>query len=1038
MRFRVLGPVQIRDGEEWATVRARQQRCLLALLLIEEGRTVTADRLADELWSGRPPKSALNTIHVYVTRLRRLIGEDAHDVLVTTTGGYRLAVDYTDVDARVFLDLVQAGQRELAEGKPEAAAQTLGAALALWHGPAFGDVEGDAPAAEAARLDHVRLTALEARLDADLRLGRHAQVVDELQGWVALHPLREQLLGHLVLALYRCGRRAEALDAYRRGRAHLIAELGLEPGPALRDLEHAVLSDDPVLALARDTARLPLVEPAQLPADAAGFTGRDVELRELDRLLTDVGNPPTALPVSVITGTAGVGKTALALHWAHRVRGKFGGGQLFADLRGHAAGPPAEPIAVLTRFLRALGVRAEEIPADVDEAAALYRSVLADRMMLVVLDDARDQAQVRPLLPGSDNCVVLVTSRTPLSGLVAGVGARSLPLDVLTGPEAEALLRTVLGPDRTGPVPDLARLCARLPLALRIAAAYLSARPALSISRYVGQLRGDRLAALRAPDEVQSAVRAAFDRSYRRLGDDARRLFRLLGAVPAVDFTVQAAAALIGVTDVDADCLVAELATAHLLDEHRPGRYRSHDLLRAYARELADGEDDTDAATDRLNAWYLLTVDQAATALYPQMLRLTLPPANTKAVRSTFEGHADASAWLDEERSNLLAAVTHAARYRPVATVGLIADALRGYFWLRMNTMDWLATAEAASDIAEALDDTRGSVVASLSLADVHFRQGHNERAERHSTDALTSAARSAWIEGQAAAHGNLGNLALESGCLPEALEHHSAALALNRRTGRLTSQANNLGNLGLVHWHRGDLRQAQGLFTDALEISKRVGSAHGRAVGLTNLACVQHDLGDLDRSIRHLVTALGLHQETGDRSSEAEARAELATVYTDTGFYDEAFEQAHLARALARDARDRRREVDSLIAFGATHDLLRHCTEATAYYLDAVDLARDIAYRFGEAKALIGLAATRRDADDAHTALVLTRRHTYRLLEGHALLALATIDTDSTRAAEHTSRANTRFAEIGHRVGAARARLMLAGLRGGDRHHRP
>ncbi len=1030
MRFRVLGPVQIRDGDEWATVGAHQQRCVLALLLIEEGRPVAADRLADELWRERPPKTALNTIQVYVARLRRLIGDDAQAVLVTTAGGYRLAVEAEDVDARVFRNLVQSGQRELAEGKPELAAETLGTALALWHGPAFTDVQGDTPAAEAARLDQIRLTALEARLDADLRLGRHAQVVDELQGWVTLHPLREQLLGHLMLALYRCGRRAEALDAYQRGRTRLVAELGLEPGPALRNLEHAVLSDDPGLAPERDTARLPLVGPAQLPADAAGFTGRDVELRTLDHLLTDIGNPPTALPVSVVTGTPGVGKTALALHWAHRVRARFDGGQLYADLRGYAAGPPARPIAVLTRFLRALGVRAEEIPTDVDEAAALYRSLLVDRRVLVVLDDARDQDQVRPLLPGSDDCVVLVTSRTPLSGLVAGVGARSLPLDVLAAPEAEALLRTVLGPTRTGPVAELARLCARLPLALRIAAAYLSARPTLSISRYVGQLRGDRLAALRTPDETQSAVRAAFDRSYRRLGDDARGLFRLLGAVPAVDFTVPAAAAVIAVTEADADRLFAELTAAHLLDEHRPGRYRSHDLLRAYAHELADREDDVEAATDRLQAWYLHTVDQAATALYPQIRRLTLPPANTGAARSTFESHTDAGAWLDADRSNLLAVVTHAARHRPVATAGLLADALRGYFWLRMNTMDWHTIAEAALDIAKALDDTRGTILALLSLADVHFRQGRHEQAEQHSIAALALATRTAWLEGQAAARGNLGNLAVESGHLTDAVEHHRAALALNQRTGRLTSQVNNLGNLGAALWHQGDLRQALSLFTAAMELGGQLGSAHGRAVALTNLACVHHDLGLPDQSIRHLTTALDLHRETGDRGEEAETRAKLAEVYADTGLYDEALEQAHLARALARDARDRQREVDSLTAFGTTLHLLHHDADATAHYLEAVALARDMSYRFGEAKALIGLANARHDADDARAALALTRRHGYGLLEGHALLALATTDPEPTSAVENTSLANTRFAETGHRAGQARARRILAGLR--------
>ncbi|GAA4543557.1 BTAD domain-containing putative transcriptional regulator [Amycolatopsis samaneae] len=1031
----MLGPVQIWDGEDWAAVRAAQPRSVLALLLVDAGRVVATDRLVDELWGVRPPRTALNTVQVYVNRLRRLLGEDAHELLATTGRGYRLTVADGELDAWVFQSLVESGQRELAEGRAEAAATTLAAALALWRGPAFSEVSAGTTVVEAERLDQLRLTALEARLDADLRLGKHAEVVDEVQGWVLRHPLRERLLHHLMLALYRCGRRAEALQAYRRGRASLVAELGLEPGPALRELEHAVLSDDPGLALVPEPVRGRLVRPVQLPADVAGFTGREAELAELDRLLADAGEAPAALFVSVITGTAGVGKTALALHWAHRVRERFDDGQLFADLRGYSTGTPARPITVLTRFLRALGVPADEIPADVDEAAALYRSILADQRTLVVLDNARDAEQVRALLPGSDTCAVLVTSRTPLSGLVAHDGARSLPLDLLTTSESEALLRRVLRPARAQPVGELAVLCAGLPLALQIAAAHLHTRPGLSIGRYTEQLRGDdRLTALSVPDEEQPAVRTAFDLSYRRLGADARRLFRLLGVVPAVDFTVGAAAALAGVTEAEADRFLAELTMAHLLDEHQPGRYHSHDLLRFYARERAAREDDTDAATDRLLAWYLATADQAANALYPHLRRLTIPA--TDAVRSTFADHTDAVAWLDAERPNFLVMVTHAAQYRPVAAAGVLADALRGYFWLRMHTADWLTAAGSALDIAKAVGDPHGTVTALLSLADVHYRQGHSERAGQYSAEALAMATDIGWPDGQAAGHGYLGNLAAQAGHLADAVRHHRASLALNRRTGRLTKQANNLWSLGKAHSYRGDLREALGWYTDSLALQRELRSASGQADVLTELGLIHHDLGDLDQATRCLTAALDLHQETGDRGMEAAARAGLAAVRADAGHYDVAFDQAHAARSLARAVRDRPVEAEALIALGAVHHLLEHRAEASSRFREARELSHAITQRFPETKALIGLAAARNDPGDARAALALARRHGYRLLEGQALLVLAVVAPERTQAIEEVTRVRARFAEIGHRLGEARARLVLARLHGRDGHH--
>lgn len=619
MRYRILGPLLVWDGSTWSHVRAAQQRLVLAILLTESGQAVSAERLVHEIWGGRPPRTALNTLQGYVARLRRLIGHGAAGPLLTRGRGYELVVRDGELDAARFGQLAGAGQRAASEQRPEAAVADLSEALALWRGAALADVpESAVVAAESARLEQARLGATECWVEALLALGRYAAALDELRRLVAAHPLRERLWAQLVLALYQTGQRGEALAAYQRARDALVGQLGIEPGAQLRELQQAILDGDPAPGRGQLAAggTGPARVPAELPCVESGFTGREDQLAWLDARAAAADTAPPAPMVVSITGPAGVGKTALALYWAHRQRDLFPDGQLYVDLRGYGDEQPLPPSEVLGRFLRSLGAP-ERVPADVDQAAAAYRSSVAGRRMLVLLDNARDAAQVRPLLPGAAGCLVLVTGRTHLRGLTARPGAARLDLRVLTGDEASALLAGMLGAPRVAAEPEavaeLARLCGFLPLALRIAGANLGGRPAVGIARYAAELAAGGLTALAVDGDL--AVRRAFDHSYAALPESPRRLFRLLGVVAGPDISVVAAAALAGLDVAEAGQILDQLADAHLLDERGAQRYAFHDLIRRYAVDRAAAEDsarDRLAAGHRLLEFYRRTMDTGA------------------------------------------------------------------------------------------------------------------------------------------------------------------------------------------------------------------------------------------------------------------------------------------------------------------------------------------------------------------------------------------------------------------------------------------
>ncbi len=1017
MELRVLGPVQVHLDGRQVQLPGSRPRAVLGVLALHANRVVPSQRLLELVWGPAPPKTARNSLQGQVSRLRRLLGSDGdQDRLVYREPGYLLRVGPGELDLEEFRRLTDEGRRLLAVGDAGRAAPLLHRALSLWHGRPLEDADLPAMHEQVAGLEERRLAALEDRIEADLRLGRHGygELEAELEALVAVHPLRERLRGQQMLALYRAGRVADALAVFRETHAVLGERLGVDPGPELVRLQRAMLARDPSLELpseaqkpAADVGRE--VVPAQLPAAVSSFVGRARHLHQLDRLLEDDG--PAAVVISALAGMAGVGKTALAVRWAQRVRERFADGQLYVDLRGWAHGPPLSPVQALAGFLGALRVPAERVPTEVEQAAGLYRSLLAGRRMLVVLDNARSVEQVRPLLPGSPGCVVLVTSRERLGGLVARDGAHPLAVDVLTAEEACELLAGVLGAERVEAEPqaavELARSCAHLPLAVRIAAANLAFHRERSIAELAAELaEGNRLATLAVEGDEQAAVRAAFDLSYRALDPEAQRLFRLLGLVPGPDFTAEAAAALADATPEDAAALLGLLTDAHLLAQPAPGRYVLHDLLRAYAAERVQPTE-RDPALGTLLDWYLHSADAAARRLYPEKLRLPLPSSTAQAM--SCDDHTKALEWLDAERPNLVAVVQHAATNGLHPAAWLLADTLRGYFALRMYTVDWLAVAHAGLAAAEGAADSRGQAAAHLSLADVHLRLGGYQQTIEHCNRALTLAREGGWLEGESTARSNLGLVCLDLGRLEEAAEHFAQALAIDRRTGRLAGQATRLCNLGNVSRDLGRLAQSAEHHTEALALFRRVGSRSGEAGVLANLGETCHALGRLDQALDHLTGALVLLREVGDRGVEGETLRLLAAVHRDAGRLTLALEAAEGAVALARDTGDRQYETVALDTLATVHQRRGQPEQARARAEQALAVAREAGYQLLEGQVLTTLASIHLELDQpeqarqhAQQALALHRATGHRLGHARTLVTLgrALRHTDGTEAA--------------------------------------
>jgi DNA-binding SARP family transcriptional activator len=1039
VEFRVLGPLEARADGRLLDLGGLRQRRVLACLLLRPNQVVDVSVLADVAWDGTPPPKANRQVRNRIAALRAVLTREGA-FIDTEDAGYRLRVGPGELDATVFDELVERG-REAGD------ATLLRQALALWRGPALADLDSVVLAPDAAALEEKRLGAVEECVDLELAAGRHAELLDELHGLVSAHPLRERLVGHLVLALYRCGRPAEALTEYRTLATRLADELGIDPGADLRRLSDAVQHGDP--ALRWSGARVPerdpstVAVPQQLPADVAGFTGRLAEVERLGGVLSD-GQAQKAVIISAIAGTAGVGKTALAVHWAHRVRDKFPDGQLFVNLRGYSRRPALRPIDALAGFLRALGVAPDRVPADLDQACALYRAIVADRRILVLLDNAAGAEHVRPLLPGGSGSLALITSRETLADL-AGDGARRFTLGVLAPDDAQALLARILGAERVAAEPaataELARLCAYLPLALRIAAANLAESE--TIAGYCARLaEGNRLGALQVDGDETAAVRAAFDLSYVALPLPAQRLFRLLGLVPGPDLTLEAAAALADIGTDDADPLLDRLATAHLIDRSAPGRYAFHDLLRLYAAEHAHATPEPDAE-GRLYDFYVRAARVAGDTLNPSALRLPLDErvGGGWAVPA-FAGHNEGLAWLDSERANLVAAAVSAAEHGPASATWLLADALNGYLYRRAHIVDLIAIGEAALATARAAGELRPQAIAHMGIAHAAQHGSRYADAIEHLTLVIDLARRTDWPQAQIAALQNLGLVEVLIGRAREAAGHATEALALSRQLDWTAAQARNVAMLGVARHDLGELAGAADCYAEALALYRGVGSRVGEAGSLDNLGEIYYELGQLDRAREHLTASLVLMREAGVREGETDVLRFLASVERAAGRPDEAFRHAETALALARESGLHRYEAHALNVLGELHDDGGRHLLAAECLREARLHARTSDDRYPELVASTALATVYGHLGRHEEALALAGEALaaaaecgYRLLEGRARIAIAEIYQamgQAARAVDEAERALAVHRSTGHRLGELRALDVLAEIRRG------
>ena len=990
MRFRILGHLEVQGPDGWTAINAAKWRSLLACLLVRPGQLVPTESLIFELWGDNPPSTANNMVSIYVHRLRKeVIGDAEGRILVRQAPGYLLRIGPGDVDIQVFEGLVGQGRSELAAGRADRAAELLGEALGLWRGPLLADVpHSPALVIAAERATERWLDATELRIEADLVCERAAQLVAELRGLVADHPLRERLWALLMRALDEAGRRAEAFEAYALARRTIAEELGVDPGNELQRLHAELLAADASSASGppasatrgpRRTLAVPprpgpaggaspgkteladtaggsgqrtaagpgpgaaadadadtvaeggpvrsradspgsiaigtiadpglvgaaapaqpgapdpapgsgpvIPRPTQLPTDIGDFTGRETPVEQLCALLLgdDAASNPGAVRIAVVNGAGGLGKTTLAVHAAHQVRAQFPDGQLYVDLLG-ASAQPAQPGEVLARFLRDLGVDGDKVPAHDDERAALYRTRLTGRRVLILLDNARDAAQVRQLLPGSSSCAVLVTTRNRTPDLVS---TRFVDLNVLEDSEALALFSRVVGPERAAAEPDATAevlvACAGLPLAIRICAARLAARRQWRVGTLAARLRNEH----RRLDELSIgdlAVRASFQVSYDSLrspgrGIDPARVFRLLGLWQGSSISLAAASALVGAPEDDTADALETLVDANLLESPAPDWYRFHDLLRVYATERAEAEEDEPArgeAVGRLLSWYLDTAEAAANAVSPGRYLMPREPATADYLRLEFAGIEGALAWYGDERANVVVATRQAAATGLHDVAWRLPPTLFPVFNRWNNWADCVTTHRVAADSARTAGSRLGEAWVlnqlGFALTKLHEAEafGHLERAleiRREFGDTLGEA-RTAIALGEA--HKNM------EGPGEAALANVQRAVDLLRPLGVSSILGVAINNLGDIYYGLGDLDSAAKCFAESRDMG---GQAEGYA--LDNLGCVYRDLRRPDDAIASFRESVLKHRASGQLRAEARALKHLGEVHHQVG----------------------------------------------------------------------------------------------------------------------------------------------------------
>jgi DNA-binding SARP family transcriptional activator/tetratricopeptide (TPR) repeat protein len=924
--IRVLGAVEVWLGREPIAISGARQRLIVGALALRPGQVVPIAELIDAVWGEDPPETAWRQVQNSVSLLRRVF--DAA-TLRSEPPGYRLAVEPEQIDLWRFRAGLAQGRSLAAEGLPVRAAQVFREALLLWRGPAFAGLGGNLEQA-ATQLAAERLAAQEECLEHELLAGAGDSLIPELSALVAENPLRERFAAALMLALYRSGRQAEALDVYRAAVEALADELGVDPGPQLSQRHRQILHADPALLAPEATVAAP--KPMQLPGAPPMFVGREAELEAL----------ASGPALTVISGGAGVGKTALALHWGHSVSGRFPDGQLYVNLCGFDPdGVAVDPAEAVRGFLDAFEVGPQRIPVGLAAQAAMLRSLLSGKRLLIVLDNARDSDQLRHLLPGAPGPTVIVTSRNLLTGLMTTHGARPLPLDLLTAGDAVRLLAGRLGEARVAAEPDAVRqivdACAGLPLALAIVAARAVTHPRWSLADLAAALADSRARLdLLAADSAGADVRAVFSWSYLSLHPAAARMFRLLGAHPGPEFNAPAAASLAAQAPATfaepataalntpaaaslasqtptslaepavepataspsepaasrARRLLDELADANLLTQRAPGRYVMHDLLRLYAQELVATNETAEerlAASSRLIDHYLHTAVQADRRLMPSRRPIALPPPSPGTVVGSFADYAQAMAWFTTEHATLMACVTHASAQRLDDRTWRLAWALEIYLDIRGHWHDLVSTHDTALAAADRLGDPMGQAHAHRGLARAFAPLNRLAESLRQLRLAHELHEQLGDTIGQADIEVSMAVVANRQGDYVQALAHCVTAAkqydTANDRLGKAKAHS----AMGWYHAQLGDHQQAIEDCRYALSLFEGLDDPNWHAATLDSLGFAQHGLGDLDAALASYQQALALFRRSGSGLNMADALDHIAGIEEAKGRHEAA-----------------------------------------------------------------------------------------------------------------------------------------------------
>jgi DNA-binding SARP family transcriptional activator len=1015
MEFRALGPIELWSAGQRQDLGPARARCILAILLLTPRTLVPVETLIDRLWDTRPPPKARESLSVYIARLRASLRQAVGDnvQLVGRARGYVLEVDPEAVDVHQFRRLRRQADALTASGDYDHAAALLREADALWRGEALAGIRGDWVARMRDGLEEERRAAILERVGCELAQGRHADLVGELRRLLAQYPLDEALVAHQMTALYGSGRPADALSLYRETRRRLVDEQGTEPGPALSELHQRILGRDPALAAGPSRQRrVPAAPPDTLPPEAAEFVGRR---EELGKLTGEHGSIPGT---AVIEGMPGVGKTALAVRAARLVSGNYPDGALYLDLHSGDPGSPAlDPAEALHRLLRMMSVPATQIPDTIGDRVALWRAQLSRWRAVVILDDAARPDQIRPLLPGSGRCLLLITTRRRLADMG---DACTVTLDVLAAGDAIALFRQIAGEDRTREADQVAgavRLCGWLPLAIQLTASRLAQDPQLSLTDLIEEL-SQSPARLGGTGAAGPEVMSAFDLSYQALEPEHQRFFRRLGASPCASASLQAAAALNGCTLAEAEKALVTLLDYHLVTRAPDGQCHLHDLIRGYAAVRAardDPEAEQRQAIGRLLDYYLHTADHADRVLHPFRRRRPVATGQPPAASPPVTTEEDAARWLEAEWRNILQAAQHAGRHewkqKCADLIHVLADFMEiGTHWDEAIAAHTLALeacrdladpariaqaslalsavrqqsgryetarqpAEEAAAIYRSLADPRGEAQALDQLGLVHQRTARSREALAYFREARLLYLDAGDQRGVADALSHSGIACWHLGRYPEATDHLNEALSLYRGAGDRRGEAKTLNNLGRIHLYRGYHRDALGAYQRSLQIFHEIGGAQHEAIVHHNIGNVHHYKGSFEEGLAACRQALAIYRSIGDLPDEADVLNDIGAIYQSAACYDEALVHHEKARLIAEEIGNLAQQ---LIALRSIADI-RRCSgrygEAFDHYHTALRLAREIGDLYEEGKILEGIAESTLSTQQPAAARIVFRQ---------------------------------------------------------------